>query len=246
MNTFKQNEYNIRFEWGLRGVTELAPVSDVVVIVDTLSFSTAVDIALTRGAIIYPYRYKDATLVDFAGQTGAEFAVSRTKMDDKHPYSLSPVSLYGLNRGDRLVLPSPNGGQLSLKSSELCKNVYTACLRNAEAVAEKAVENGDKIAVIAAGERWDMGEGEIRFALEDLLGAGAIISAIDFDSRSPESRVAESTYVSLQPVIDELMLNCVSGRELKSMGFTDDVKLACEINVSETVPQLINNSFVSI
>ena len=36
---FDQQEFDVRFEWGLAGIEALAPVSDVIVIVDVLSFS---------------------------------------------------------------------------------------------------------------------------------------------------------------------------------------------------------------
>ena len=39
----------------------LAPSSDVVIIVDVFSFSTSVEIGVTRGAQIYPYRWHDET-----------------------------------------------------------------------------------------------------------------------------------------------------------------------------------------
>jgi phosphosulfolactate phosphohydrolase-like enzyme len=42
---YDQTEYAIRFEWGAPGVDVLAVCSDVVIIVDVLSFSTCVDIA---------------------------------------------------------------------------------------------------------------------------------------------------------------------------------------------------------
>ena len=54
-----QTDYDIRCEWGERGVLELSRTSDVVIIVDVLSFSTCVDIATARGAAVYPYLWKD-------------------------------------------------------------------------------------------------------------------------------------------------------------------------------------------
>ena len=51
-----QSEFDLRFEWGPRGVEMLAPVSDAVVIVDVLTFSTAVVVVAARGAAVFPYR----------------------------------------------------------------------------------------------------------------------------------------------------------------------------------------------
>ena len=40
--TFDQREFDIRCEWGEQGVARLAPISDAVIIVDIMSFSTCV------------------------------------------------------------------------------------------------------------------------------------------------------------------------------------------------------------
>jgi 2-phosphosulfolactate phosphatase len=53
---FDQAEYDLRFDWGLSGLTALREASDAIVIFDVLSFSTAVDIALSNGASVLPYR----------------------------------------------------------------------------------------------------------------------------------------------------------------------------------------------
>ena len=57
--TSDQSEFDLRFEWGPRGIEMLAPVSDAVVIVDVLTFSTAVVAAAARGAAVFPYRWND-------------------------------------------------------------------------------------------------------------------------------------------------------------------------------------------
>ena len=87
---FSQSEFNIRCEWGENGVAQLAPISDVVVIVDVLSFSTCVEIATRRGAMIFPYRWRDETAEAFAVSVGAELADNRRSQSK---YSLSPESL---------------------------------------------------------------------------------------------------------------------------------------------------------
>ena len=99
-----QAEYKIRFEWAERGVSLLAPISDAIVIVDVLSFSTAVEIATNQSALIYPYRWNDPSAYEFAESVRADVA----DRDNQNGYCLSPASLLKLPPGIRLILPSPN------------------------------------------------------------------------------------------------------------------------------------------
>jgi hypothetical protein len=57
---FDHAEYDLRCEWGLQGLLHLAPTSGTVIIVDILSFSTAIDIAVTNGASVLPHRCKES------------------------------------------------------------------------------------------------------------------------------------------------------------------------------------------
>ncbi|MDK2407620.1 hypothetical protein QHH11_00605 [Aphanizomenon sp. PH219] len=45
MTFYNQSNFEIRCEWGKKGVEQLAIISDVVIIVDILSFSTCIEIA---------------------------------------------------------------------------------------------------------------------------------------------------------------------------------------------------------
>src|SRR5207247_2678716 len=159
--------YKIRFEWAERGVSLLAPISDAIIIVDVLSFSTAVEIATNKSAIIYPFRWKDPSAYAFANSIRAEVA----DRNNPNGYCLSPASLLKLPPGIRLILPSPNGSNLSLSTGPT--PTIAGCLRNCKAVAESAMNQGKNIAVIAAGERWE--DGTLRPCIEDMIGAGSII-----------------------------------------------------------------------
>ena len=241
--TFNQSEFNIKLEWGLPGIEQLAPVSDVIIIVDTLSYSTCVDIAVSNGAAIYPYKYKDDSAIDYAKSLGAELA---NRDRNSSGYTLSPVSLINIPSGTKLVLPSPNGSTLSLAAG----TIPTICggLRNAKAVAEYAISVGKNISVIPAGERWQeqfASNGTIRFAIEDFIGAGAIISYLK-GSLSPESKSALAVFESVKENLLEEIKKCSSGRELIERGFENDVNLACELNVSDCVPLLIEGAYRNI
>jgi hypothetical protein len=46
---------SVTSEWGMAGVKAQRERVSAIVIVDVLSFSTAVDVALSRGAVVYPF-----------------------------------------------------------------------------------------------------------------------------------------------------------------------------------------------
>lgn len=234
----QQKKYEIKTEWGLSGIKALSSVTDLFIIVDVLSFSTSVDIALSRGAKVIPYRYKDNSAAEFAEKNNAILAAEKR---DKSAYSLSPSSLKNIPANTKLVLPSPNGATLSLSCGDI--PVIAGCLRNAKAAADYAMKHFQRISVIPAGEKWE--DGSIRFAIEDLIGAGAIISYLQ-GNFSPESKIALSVYQSAKNNLADEIKNCISGRELIEKGFTEDVELACEINESNCVPLLKDNSYSNI
>src|SRR4051794_3969764 len=122
---FDQGAYQVRCEWGLAGLTHLLPTSDVIIIVDVLSFSTCVDVAVGRGGVVYPYRFRDEGAVGYAESVGALLAESRRNAAG---YTLSPASLQTLPTGTRLVLPSPNGSTLTLATGGV--PTFAGCLRN--------------------------------------------------------------------------------------------------------------------
>lgn len=229
----------IRCEWGLRGVEALRPQVAVLVIVDVLSFSTAVDIAVGRGALIYPFPLGDEDAARVAAaKVGAVAAAPKRAAGGQ--FSLSPASLRSLNSGDRLLLPSPNGSRLSLAGGHA--TVLAGCLRNGDAVAAKARElagDGD-IGVVPAGERWP--DNSLRPAIEDLIGAGAIIDALDGEMTA-EARVARDVWRSAQPDLDARIRDCLSGRELIERGFEIDVELALQREVSAVAPVLRDGAF---
>jgi 2-phosphosulfolactate phosphatase len=158
-------------EWGLHGVEMLRDRVSALVIVDVLSFSTAVDVAVARGASFIPFPLVDCTAArEAAAAAGAVLGEARSTTDTG--YSLSPSSLVSIPSGTKLLLPSPNGSRLSLAGGAV--SVLTGCLRNAKAVAAaaRAMAGEGLIDVVPAGEQWP--DGSLRPAVEDLLGAGAI------------------------------------------------------------------------
>lgn len=236
---FDQSDFDIRFGWGLTALEHLAPISDVVIIVDVLSFSTSVEIAAQRGAVIFPYWGHGPDAAAFARSNGAELAsFDRTGGG----FSLAPASLQTIPRGTRLVLPSPNGANLSLGTGQI--PTLAGCLRNCAAVAAAAGQFGRKIAVLGAGERW-WEERTLRPAFEDLFGAGAVISHLS-GRRSPEAFGAESVFQAGRHQAYALLSDSASGKELVARDLAADVELAAMVNISSCVPLLQSGAYSNV
>ena len=231
-----QSEYDLRCEWGLAGVEALAPVSDVLIVVDVLVFSTAVDIVVARGASVLPYRWRDNSAEVFAKSQGALLASPRAAGG----YSLSPPSLQSIPAGTALVLPSPNGSTLCTMAG--APVTFTACLRNCLEVAAHVRAIGSRIAVVPAGEQW--GDGALRPAIEDLIGAGAVLASLP-GRPSPEAETAIAAFERFQHSLHDTLARSTSGKELVERGFACDVEVAAEYAVSTAAPVMQADRFVN-
>ena len=241
-----QSTYRLRMEWGPTGA-EAVP-ADYAVVVDVLSFTTTLTVALERGIEVFPFRWKDSRAAEHAMRHGATLAVGRfeaiSRGDARH-VSLSPASLAEVEGVQRLVLPSPNGSTIAFALAETGAQVAGASLRNAGAVARwlgPRVAEGASVVVVPAGERWY--DDSLRPAAEDLWGAGAVLAAIDAEaeaSASPEARMAIAAWQAA--VLPHDLLHCAGGRELTEAGFVADVEIAAQHDVSEAVPVLVGESF---
>lgn len=243
----QQNE-SCRLEWGSRGVQAAAERGDILVVVDVLSFSTAVATAVENGARIYPCgKNEDAGAL--AESHGAVTAVRREEVPGKGRYSLSPGTFLTATPGERIVLQSPNGATCSRYGSQVpC--LLVGALVNAAAVAvaaaRAAAEKGVGITVLACGERWHSPheDGELRFAVEDYLGAGAILSHLpESISRSLEAQICQSAFAASVDRLPELLQNCGSGIELRDRGYGSDVEHSACLNVCQTAPILCSGLY---
>ena len=242
-----QSGFDVRLEWGPNGLRRLAPHCRAIVIVDVLSFTTCVDVALGRGAAVLPYRWHDGGEDELAKANDGVVAVRRDEVDDQHPWSLSPGSLATIPAGARLVLPSPNGAALAFGAAEAgASTVIAACLRNVSAVGGWLADQDGPIGLVPAGERWRGSTGPLRPAIEDLLGAGAVARVLVEAGRSasPETRAAAASWREAAGNAGDLVAMSVSGRELVQGGWPDDVELACHVDSSEVVPVLRDEAFV--
>lgn len=242
---FGQGAHQVRFDWGPVGA--VAVEAEVVVVVDVLSFSACITVAVERGIEVYPYRWRDASAEAYAERLDAVLARGRSHTEP----SLSPAALLRCDPVPRLVLPSPNGSTICTLLGEQGCVVGIGGVRNAREAGEwlaSAVGAGRTVAVIAAGERWESDD-SLRPALEDQLGAGAVLSAllgiVPAADLSPEARAAVALFDALRPDLASVLRTCVSGQELIDRGYADDVEVAAELDGSVVVPLLVDGRFVA-
>ncbi len=240
-----------RFEWGPNGLRALAPVADVVVLVDVLRFTSAVSVVVAGGGAVVPYRWADDNAPAAAAAAGAVLAGSR---EEGGP-SLSPTDLLAMPPGLRVLLPSPNGSALALAAAEHgARHVLAGCLRNAAATARAARELAGPlgvVAVVAAGERWRGETGPLRPAVEDLLGAGAVLAALDPSASvgaprcSPEAAAARAAFLAARPLLHDALVASASGRELVARGWHDDVTTCAALDADPVAAILRDGAFTA-
>lgn len=264
---FGQAKYQVRFDWGGAGAERILPGAHVVVVVDVLSFTTAVVAAVEHGVPIAPWATDDphgATAL--AERLGGSVAGRRGEPGP----SLSPTSFTGREAYDELdgpvVLPSPNGGAIAAALADRGVVVLAGALRNRTAVARRILalqeERGERtvVAIIAAGERSSGAPGSaagagaaaapaddsIRFAIEDQLAGGAIVDALvalGIDHTSPEAAVACAAFEGLRHAGTHLIGASGSAVELVEQGYRADVRFATELDAAEVVPELRDGVF---
>lgn len=150
---------------------------------------------------------------------------------------------------------SLNGAAVAAAAGATGAVVLLGCLRNASAIAEAVLaeqkRRGERtsIAVIAAGELpTGRAAGGLRFAVEDQLGAGAIIDALGglgIDHTSPESAAACEAFRGLRPAVRHLLTASGSGQELLDRGLRDEVLNAAAVDAASVVPVLRDGVFVA-
>jgi 2-phosphosulfolactate phosphatase len=222
---FEKFDFDLSCEWGEAGLSALCPVSDVVVIVDVLSFCTCVDVAVGRSVEILPYRWRDDSAREFARRHSAELSLARGDGD----FSLSPRIYLNAAPGTRVVLPSPNGASLTLAAGG--RTVPDAC-GTPRQWQKRRDTWGNELRSFRPASGGRMG---FCPCLEDLLGAGAILERLP-ERRSPEAQAAVAAFLAARHDLGSALRECASGRELIERGFEEDVLISAELDVSENAP----------
>jgi 2-phosphosulfolactate phosphatase len=241
---FAQSGCRCRLEWGWQGARTAAERGDILVVVDVLCFSTAVATAVHHGGGIFPCVTQEEA-ERASRESGAEVAVHRRDVPQQGRFSLSPLTYLTLEPGTKVALPSPNGATCCHYGRHAFR-LFVGALVNARTVADTvaamlAANPERSVTVLACGERLHPAslDGELRFAVEDYLGAGAILSYLPC-SKSPEASACEAAFLGVRKDLGAMLWECGSGIELRDKGYAGDVRHAAELNGYQAAPMLQN------
>jgi 2-phosphosulfolactate phosphatase len=233
----------VHVEWGPAGAELAAARGDIVVVVDVLSFSTTLAVAVARDFTCLVYSGAEIERMGGPEAAGAALRarpLSKSRRVPPGQLSLSPQSLLTAEPGQRVLFTSLNGAAVASAAAG-APALLVGGLRNAGASA--AVIAGlltegvaERVTVVACGEQWSSVEPAvegIRPSLEDWSGAGLICARL---ARAGHTLSAEAAASAAGWNGPGALASCVSARELLAAGFDADVALALEVDVSDTVP----------
>lgn len=243
--------------WGVGGAQAAGRRGDVVIVVDVLRFSTAVAAAVASGLYVRPASGGSAPCppplrpgsgaCKRSGTEERERAWPTTAAPTpKAP--LSPLGYAGAGVAGVVEIRSLNGAAC-VRAAEGAAALYAGSLVNATCVAREAADAaaalGRSITVVACGELWRCAAGGLRMrcAVEDFLGAGAILSRVC--RISPRAAVAASRFERAWPELERILVASRSGRELIEGGSAADVNYAAALDSVPISPLLLSGIFKS-
>ena len=210
-----------------------------VAVVDVLRATTTIATALAHGAagVIPVAEPGDAiALANRLGRDrvllcGERHSVRIEGFDlDNSPASFTPEAVTG-----KTLLITTTNGTRALRAVATAASVRTAALVNRAAVAAALAREEGDVAIVCAGDANG-------FALEDAIGAGALVDALLQQIPDAElldgARAAALLYRSVAGRLADAIASADHAQTLADKGFTRDVAYCAELDVLDAVPTL--------
>jgi len=198
---------------------------DVSIMVDVLRASTTITVALNSFNHVISVKDREKA-VELAEKYDAVLAGERNGAAiEGFDTGNSPVEIKNFS-GDYLVITTSNGTRIL---EDMKSRVLIGSFVNAKAVAKAASEIADKhIEIVMAGVKGE-------FAIEDFLGAGAIISNLT-DYNLDEMAISSYMASRDEKMVNEAVLNSNSASTLKKLGYNKDTSFCIKKDRYDIVP----------
>ncbi|MGW4125374.1 2-phosphosulfolactate phosphatase [Nocardia sp. NPDC004711] len=245
----------VHLDWGIDAARLAAHRGDAVVIIDALSFSTTVILAVARGAAVLPLARAELERTSDLAALQAEHGARLLANDPTDRQLDIPLTdIDSIQPGDRVIVPSQNGGTICAAITDAPAAAISS-FRNRTVTAEwcaRLLSAGtvERITLIAAGSYWSQMSPytALRPCIEDGVAAGAVAAALrDTGARlSVEALAIAATFDAVIRTndISAWLHNTVTGRWLESLdGLPAEVTDAGQLDVSAVVPSLGPDGF---
>ncbi|MDB4958305.1 MAG: 2-phosphosulfolactate phosphatase [Myxococcales bacterium] len=222
-----------------------------VVIVDVLRATTTIVFAVSQGASVLPLAGVDEAL-----ERGRELGDKAIVVGERMGQQLagfhcnnSPTELAAFDLKRKTVVLTTTNGTQAVAASKPARRIFAAALTNAPALGEFLCKKGTlerDLAIICAGRN----TGAIAF--EDLLGAGAVVSAVEKAAKrgadlwlADGARVAREIFRRERARLHAAVRGSDAGRDLMKHGGRADIAVASAHGTVEAVARLRGGMFVT-
>lgn len=133
---------------------------------------------------------------------------------------------------DRVAFLATTNGTRAIIAARGAAELFTAALVNASAVARRLIQSGRDVTLLCAGSG-----GQV--SMEDVLGAGAVISALnEFDISGDATRIAARLFHQNRNNLRELLRQSQGGQNIIAAGLTDDIDFCAKLDSFTVVGQV--------
>jgi 2-phosphosulfolactate phosphatase len=212
-----------------------------VFVIDILRATTSMCAALSHGAkAIIPVASTEEALrlAQTIGSTDVLLAGEQNciKIPGFH-LGNSPLEMRETTVRGKTIIVTTSNGTKALLACQGAASVYLTAAANLSAAAEKgrdALQSDDRILIVCAGR-------EGSFALDDAYCAGRLVAAVLGDRR-PRAGLNDAAIAALDLVRryglnwERPLLYSRAGRELKKLGFKDDIRDAARLDAYPVLP----------
>jgi 2-phosphosulfolactate phosphatase len=201
---------------------------DVVVVFDVLRATTSMIVALAAGSpAIHIFDTIDEALQAAGRFGGPRLLAGEVQCLPPAGFDLgnSPAGFADCS-GSTIFLATTNGTR-AIIAARAARTIAIGALVNARAVARHLLALGRDVKLICAGT-----QGQV--AMEDLLGAGAVINAMmweeDITLATDTARIALGLFRATADELEDALAHSTGGQNIIRAGLADDIAFAARLN----------------
>lgn len=213
-----------------------------VVLVDVLRSSSTIIAALNNGAeAVIPFaNIGEMMRVRIAQRNRSDMVLVGERhgmMPSGFDYNISPLDMTTENIGGKTVLYSSTNLTRVLRKVRNGHQIIVGSISNAKATATHLRSIGHNVTIIPCGSTH-------RTAIEDIVGAGAIVNSLMIKSLPDSALIAVGLYKT--PEWRTLVKEGRTAKQLCKIGFEKDVDYCLSPNITSVVPVLVGNKIVRV